>query len=373
MKFALFNSLLLAPVLLMGCSRGDGAAAATEPVAKAQLVHSTAAQAPQSIPSTGTLHAKESVAISAQVPAQVRQVLVQPGDRVGAGEVLVALDGAAMHSALTQATEAAAAAQMQQQAAKADASLAAGTLARYRILKEQNSVSPQEFDEVEKRSQAAQLRLESLAAQSRAAQAAVATAHTQFDYATLRAPFSGVVTARLADPGTLATPGTPLLQVDRDGPLQVWTTVDESLIATVRPGMKVPIAMDGSETGGLTGSVAQIVPSADPASRSFLVKLDLPQTKHLYAGMYATVQFPGSTRSVIVAPQSAVVMRGSLACVYALDSQGIAQLRYVTLGTRHGDQVEILSGLAAGETLVNLPGDRDLAGKRIESSNEAQP
>lgn len=373
MKSDFFSSLLLAPVLLVGCSHTDGTAAATAPVLKAQLVHSTAAQAPQSITFTGSLHARESAAISAQVPGQVRQVLVQPGDRVRAGEVLVVLDGAAMHSALTQATEAAAAAQMQQQAAQADASLAAETLARYRILKEQNSVSPQEFDEVENRSHAAQLRLQSLAAQSRAAQAAVATAHTQFDYATLRAPFSGVVTARLADPGTLATPGTPLLQVDRDGPLQVWTPVDESLIATVRPGMKVPIAVDGFESGGLTGTVAQIVPSADPASRSFLVKLDLLQTKHLYAGMYATVHFPGSTHSVIVAPQSAIVMRGSLACVYALDSQGIAQLRYVTVGTRHGDQVEFLSGLAAGETLVNLSGDHDLAGKRIESSNEAQP
>jgi RND family efflux transporter MFP subunit len=364
MKFALFTSLLLAPVLLTGCSRSGGTAAAMPPVVKTQLVRSVAAQVPQTLPSTGTLHAKETAMISAQIPAQIRQVLVQPGDRVHVGQVLVVLDGAAMRSALNEATEAEAAAKMQQMAAQSDASLASETLARYRILKAQNSVSPQEFDEVEKRSQAAQLRLDSYAAQSREAQAAVAAARTQFGYSTLRAPFSGIVTARLADPGTLAAPGVPLLQVDRDGPLQAYTTVDESLIGSIRLGMKVPVAVEGLEA--LTGTVAQIVPAADPASRSFLVKLDLPPRNNLLAGMYATVGFPGATRSTILAPQSAITLRGSLACVYALDTQGIAQLRYVTIGNRHGDQVEILSGVAAGETLVNNPGDRDLAGKRIE-------
>ena len=70
---------------------------------------------------------------------------------------------------------------------------------------------------------------------------------------------------------------------------------------------------------------------------------------------------------MILAPRSAVVMRGSLAYVYALDSDGIAQLRYVTLGGGHGDQVEVLSGLTAGEMLIDHPGDRDFAGKRIEA------
>jgi multidrug efflux pump subunit AcrA (membrane-fusion protein) len=83
--------------------------------------------------------------------------------------------------------------------------------------------------------------------------------------------------------------------------------------------------------------------------------------------MYATAGFPGAVKPMILAPQSAVVMRGSLACVYALDPDGVAQLQYVTLGNRQGDQVEILSGLAAGEALVNNPGDRDLAGRRIEA------
>ncbi|MFP5226867.1 MAG: efflux RND transporter periplasmic adaptor subunit [Acidobacteriota bacterium] len=352
--------------LLLGCTETKPAPAAP-PTAQAQLVHSVAQQLPQTLSMSGTVHAKETAVISAQVPAHIRQVLVQAGDRVRAGQLLVTLDDAAMQSAVQQATAAQTAVEKQQAAAQTNAQLAAGTLARYEMLKNEKSVSPQEFDEVEKRSQAAALQLQAYEAQSAQARAAVEGARTQLGYTSLHAPFAGIVTARMADPGSLAAPGVPLLQVDRDGPLQVYTTVDESLIGTVRVGMKVPVAIDGIDAAGLSGTLAEIVPAADPASRSFLVKLDLPAVKNLRAGMYATAGFPGAMKPMILVPQSAIVMRGSLACAYALDQDGVAQLRYVTLGNRHGDQVEVLSGVGAGDMLVNNPGDRDLAGRRIEA------
>ncbi len=367
MKPSRSSLLLLTPVLLLGCSHENQAVQAAPPTAQAQLVKTKAQQMPQSIRTSGTVHAKETAMISAQMPGTIRQVLVQAGDRVRAGQLLIALDDSAMRSDLNRATAAQMAVEKQQMAAQAGATLASGTLARYQELKNQKSVSPQEFDEVQQRSQAASLQLQALQAQSSEANAAVAGARTQLGYMQLHAPFTGIVTARTADPGTLATPGTPLLQIDRDGPLQLYTSVDESLIGSVRMGMKLPVSIDGIGAADTTATVAQIVPAADPSSRSFLVKLDLPASKQLRAGIYATANFPGAVRSVILAPQSAVVMRGSLPCVYALDAEGVAQLRYVTLGNRHGDEVEILSGIAAGETLVNHPGDRDIAGKRIEA------
>lgn len=365
MKHVLCWTPGVALVLLAGCARGTPAPA-EPPTAMAQLVRSAAEPMPQTIETAGTIHAKETATISAQVPGPIRRVFVQAGDRVSAGQLLVTLDDAAMQSSLNQASAAQAAAEKQQAAAQANAQLAAGTLARYEILRDQKSVSPQEFDEVEKRSQAATLQVQAMEAQRQGAQAGVAGARTQLGYTTLHAPFAGIVTARMADPGTLAAPGVPLLQVDRDGPLQVYTTVDESLIGSVRMGMKVPVHLDGQEAAGLSGTVAEIVPAADPASRSFLVKLNLPAAKNLRAGMYATAGFPGATKTAILASQSAITMRGSLACVYAIDADGVAQLRYVTVGNPHEDRVEILSGVAAGEMLVDHPGDRDLAGKRIE-------
>jgi RND family efflux transporter MFP subunit len=369
MKPALSSLLILTPVLLMGCSHESQPVQAAPTTALAQFVKATAQQVPQSIRTSGTVHAKETAMISAQTPGTIRQVLVQAGDRVRAGQLLIALDDSAMRSELNRAMAAQMAVEKQQMAAQAGATLAAGTLARYQELKNEKSVSPQEFDEVQQRSEAAQLQLQALQAQSSEAKAAVSGARTQLAYMQLRAPFAGIVTTRTADPGTLATPGTPLLQIDRDGPLQLYTSVDESLIGSVRPGMKVLVSMDGMGAADATATVAQIVPAADPSSRSFLVKLDLPALKQLRAGMYAMANFPGAVRSVIVAPQSAVVMRGSLTCVYALDAAGVAQLRYVTLGNRHGDEVEVLSGVTAGERLVNHPGDRDLAGKRIEAQS----
>ncbi|HEX4037682.1 MAG TPA: efflux RND transporter periplasmic adaptor subunit [Acidobacteriaceae bacterium] len=370
MKAARF-SLLLVPAVLLGCSHST-AAPAPPPTVQARVVRSVLRSAPQAIEITGTLHARETAILSAQMPGHIRAVLVRAGDRVRAGQLLVAIDDAAAQSAVNQAAAGEVAARQQQLAGQAEASLAAETLVRYQILKEQKSVSPQEFDEVQKRSEAAELRVASFAARSDEAKAAVAGARAQLGYASLRAPFAGVVTARMADPGTLAAPGVPLLQIDHDGPLQLDTTIDESLIGSVGLGMKMAVNLEGSEGGSITGTVGEIVPAADPASRSFLVKLDLPAGKDLRAGMYATAEVPGRSKPMILVPQSAVVQRGSMACVYALDANGIAQLRYVTLGGAQGDQIEILSGVAAEETLVDQPGDRDLAGQRIASVPERQ-
>jgi RND family efflux transporter MFP subunit len=164
----------------------------------------------------------------------------------------------------------------------------------------------------------------------------------------------------------------PLLEIDRDGPLQVYTAVDESLIGSIRVGMPLAVKIESAGATTTRGTLAEIVPAADPASRSFLVKVDVPSSIGLRAGMYATVEIPGGTKPAILVPASAVATRGALACVYAIDNNGLAQLRYVTLGNRHGDQVEILSGVSSGESLVNQPGDRDLSGKRIEAAGEGQ-
>ena len=131
--------------------------------------------------------------------------------------------------------------------------------------------------------------------------------------------------------------------------------------------------MAGRPQANLTGTVAEIVPAADPSSHSFLVKIDLPASSQTRAGMYGTAEFANGARQAILIPRSAVVVRGSLNCVYVLDGQGIAQLRSITLGGAQGNLVEVLSGVSAGERLVDAPSDRDLAGKRIETSTGVRP
>jgi multidrug efflux pump subunit AcrA (membrane-fusion protein) len=148
--------------------------------------------------------------------------------------------------------------------------------------------------------------------------------------------------------------------------LQLGATVDESAIGAIHKGTKVQVTIDGGSSMNLAGTVAEIVPAADPSSHSFLVKIDLPSSSQTRAGMYGTAEFANGARQAILIPRSAVVSRGSLNCVYVLDGQGIAQLRYITLGAAQGNFVEVLSGVSADEKLVDVPSDRDLAGKRIE-------
>jgi RND family efflux transporter MFP subunit len=302
--------------------------------------------------------------ISAQVMGRIQLVLVHEGDTVRAGQTLVVLDDATLHAQVEQAHAGVKAAQNAQAAAQSNAALAISTLDRYRQLDSQKSVSPQEMDEVSRRAEAATANLDAVQAQTEAAKAQERAARTMMSYARLLAPFAGVVTARMADPGTMAAPGMPLMQVDQTGALQLQASVDESAISAIRNGMKVKVEMNGAETGGI---VAQIVPAADASSHSFLVKINLPLSGLTRTGTYGIAQIPSGIRNALVIPRSAVVQRGSLQCVYAVDGQGFAQLRTVTLGVLQGDLVEVLSGVSAGDKLVDAPSDRDLAGKRIEA------
>jgi RND family efflux transporter MFP subunit len=350
-----------------GCHSGDSARLAPLQTVQARVVESQEQEVALNIGSTGTVHARQTAVVSAQVTGRINRVLVRAGDRVRAGQPLVVIDDAVLRASMDQAQAGVKAAQSEQVAAQTEARLAASTLERYRQLEAQKSVSPQEMDEVSRRAEASAARLDAVRAKADAAQAQEGGARTMLGYTRLVAPFAGLVTARMADPGTMASPGVPLLQIDQSGVLQLDVTVDESVIGAIHEGMKSPVSIDGASAAEITGTVSEIVPAADPASHSFLVKIDLPHSSSLRAGMYGRAEFAHGVRKAIVIPRSAMVLRGSLASAYVLDGQGIAQLRYVTMGEGHEARVEVLSGISAGEKLVDDPSDRNLSGKRIEA------
>ena len=358
--------LAVSATLISGCHGVDSASPAATQTAQARVVESEQQEVPLNLRATGTVHSRQTAVVSAQVTSRIQQVLVREGDAVKAGQTLVLLDDAALRAASDQAQAAVNAAQGQQAAAETDSKLAASTLARYRQLEAQKSVSPQEMDEVTRRAEAAAAKLDAVRAQTEVARAQESGARTMLGYTRLVAPFSGLVTARMADPGTMAAPGIPLLQIDQAGALQLEVTIDQSVVGVVRKGMKVQVEIAGSSRNGSFGSIGEIVPAADSASHGFLVKIDLPASNQLRAGMYGTAEIANGTRQAILIPRSSVVSRGSLSGAYVIDGKGISQLRYLTLGAVQDSQVEVLSGLSPGEKLVDAPADRELAGKRIE-------
>ncbi|HWT65247.1 MAG TPA: efflux RND transporter periplasmic adaptor subunit [Terracidiphilus sp.] len=365
----LFSTLLACGLMwsLASCSPGYKSTSSTPVVSGLTVAQATLEQAPDDAAAVGTVHARESVSLAAQTMGRVEAVLVREGDTVRAGQLLVRLDGTVSQAELERARAGESESEHELAVAQSQANLAASTLARYKILRDQKSVSPQEYDEMDHHAQAAAAQLEAEKAQVQSAHAAVSASRTTAGYAAIVAPFAGVVAGRHVDPGAMAMPGTPLVDVDRMGQLQLEVSVDESRLSSVRLGALIAVAIPSLDAKSVPGRVAQIVPVADAASHSFLVKIDLAAEKDLRAGMYGSATLAGSKRMAVMAAQSAVVTHGSLHSVWVLDQCGIASLRYVTLGNASGDKVEVLSGLNKGEQIVLSPGDRELGGARIEA------
>jgi len=351
---------------LLGCSSEPRTAqAAPETVNDVALATAQRATIPDWLEAVGTVRAAQSTQVAAQVMGNIVAVNVREGDRVRRGQVLAVIDDAQPRAALDRAQAALLAADKDAVAAEADFTLAESTLKRYQNLFDKKSVSPQEFDEVKARFQAAQARRELAHAGQQQARAGVAEARTQLDYTRVRAPFDGAVTEKRVDTGALAAPGMPLLTVEDTRHYRLEATVDESQIGYVKLGAAVPVKLDAFADRNITGRVTQIVPAADPSSRSFLVKAELPADPDLRSGLFGRARFSRGQRQALLVPRSAVVTRGQLQGVYVVPQDKIATLRYITLGRPDQDRIEVLSGLQGGEQVVANPGERDLAGKLV--------
>jgi|SRR5579864_7186001 len=195
--------------------------------------------------------------------------------------------------------------------------------------------------------------------------AALTQARTLLGYTQIRAPFAGLITERKADAGTLASPGMVIFSIEDTRSYRLEVTVDESDVQLIRVGHTAQVSVDALGSNEFSGKVVQIVPAADPGSRSFLVKIELPKVTSLRSGLFGRALFPRGERSALLIARTAVVERGQLQGVYVLDSEQIAGLHYLTLGRTSGQQAEVLSGLEGGEKIIAAPGDRELAGKRI--------
>ncbi len=320
---------------------------------------------PDYIEATGTVRAADSAQLASQVMGTITRVNVHEGDRVRRGEVLVTIDAAQPHAAYQSATAGLQASEQAIAAADADYSLAESTMRRYQMLYDKKSVSPQEFDEVKTKLAAAKARRDAAYAGRAQADAAVSQAGTAVGFTSIRAPFDGLVTAKFVDAGAMAAPGVPLLTVEDPSHFRLEVQVDEGQIGAVHLGAAVPVVIDALGDQPISGKVVQIVPAADPSSRSFTVKIELPANPLVRSGLFGRAQFLHGERQSILVPQSALVHRGQLDAVYVIDKDQIASLRYITLGKPSAKDVEVLSGLDGGERVVADTAGNELSGKRM--------
>lgn len=334
----------------------------------APIAVSTVTAAEQPLPAiyeaTGTVRARTSTVIAAKLMGYVREVKVQTGDRVREGQLLVTLDArdldvnsrhaeAALEEVRSSMPEADSAAA----GAKANLDLAQTTFNRMQDLFNKKSISNQEFDEASAKLKAAQAAYQmavakraQLNAQAARVQQDVRATEVARSYAEITAPFAGVVTAKTVDPGTLAVPGTPLLTIEREGAYRLEASVEESRIAAIRVGQPVSVTLDGIDRT-LDARVSEIVPAIDAASRSYLVKIDLPNVPALRSGAFGRASFSMGSRVALSIPATAVNERGQLQSVLVAEN-GVARTRLITAGSKNKDRIEVLSGLTAGDKVI---------------------
>jgi RND family efflux transporter MFP subunit len=361
---SMLSLLLLAGAACSG--ERPATSVAPETVSGIDTVVVQRASAPSYYEAVGTVRPVQSATIAAQVMGNLVRVTVREGDRVSKGQLLAAIDDSQSRSSLDRATAGQNAAQQEIAAADAEYLLAESTLNRYQDLFDKKSISPHEFDDIKTRYEAAKARREMVRAASAGAEAAVAQARTTQAFTQLRSPYTGTVTAKLAETGNLVSPGTPVFVVEDTSAYRLEATVDESGLAVLHLGEAVPVLLDALGSTQLTGKVVQILPAADPASRTFLVKIELPRNAAVRSGLFGRARFASGTREGLTIPTSALVQRGSMQAVYVLGADQVASLRYITLGRPDDTGVEVLSGLDSGERIVAKPGPRELNGKKIE-------
>jgi len=270
----------------------------------------------------GTVQPKLQAVIEAKVSGRITRLPATLGQSVKQGEVLVELATLEIQARLDQARAALRQAELE--------------LNRTTRLHKQNAATQAELDAVQTR--------------HHVAQAAVAEAEALASYGKITAPFDGVVARKLADEGDLAMPGKPLLELEGRAGLRLLADVPGLLADRILPAAKLAVRMD-TIPNALTGTVAEVAPAADPASRTVRVKVDLSAAPGLRAGQFGRLAVPVSDATFLIVPPPALVRRGQLDILFVA-AEGKAQMRLVRTGKQTAQGVEILSGLAAGETVV---------------------
>ncbi len=338
-------SLPLVALALAACGGShSGAPAAEPPAVSARVAVAERVTADRRTELAGTVAAEKSTAVSSRVMAMVTAVHVEMGDEVAAGQALVSIDPSAAEGQVAQARGALA-------QAEAALTLARRNHERFQALAATRSASELEVD-------LARMQFEQALGAVDQAKGAVAAAQSVARESRVVAPFAGRVSARLVEVGDLAAPGRPLAMIESRSGRRLVVSVPETVAqaAALEPGDPLMVTLDAQPAlGEIAGRVAEVSPGPDPVTHAYTVKIDLPLAPdtRIAAGAAGRAFLPIGQQEAVRVPREALIESGGLTLVVVRDAEGRAQSRVVTLGDAGADgRVEVLSGLAGGETLA---------------------
>ncbi len=308
---------------------------------------------------SGVVSAKQTAVISTRMMGFVRKIYVKQGDRVKQGQLLIAINSDDLDAKKAQA-------QAMITEAEAAAKNAQHDYERFQKLHAQKSVSDKELENVT-------LNNTSMQSKVKMARQMLNEVNAMLAYTHITAPFSGIITQKMIDEGSTASPGMPLLSLEESGEMVVTSSVPENYIQYVRKGDSVKIDIKSLNIS-INGIISELSPSAYMTGGQYSMKiaLDAKENGNLRAGMFAGIHVSGKMKqeqtSKILINKVSVFTRDQLTGVYIADKENQAVLRWIRLGKEEGDQVEVLSGLNRDDRIIANPGNGLYNGRKVITS-----
>ena len=356
----------------------------TLPVVNVQIVRR--AEAKSSLVLPGNIQAVMEAPVLARASGYIKRRYADIGDRVKEGQVLAEIDAPELNqqirqakATVDQANSTIEQAQAALQQGRSNENLARVTAQRWENLSKKGVVSRQENDTYQAQWAAQQANVQALekavsAARNNAAavEANVARLNDLLAYQTVRAPFAGVITLRNVDEGVLVNEGNTLLfRIAQTGRLRTYLNVPQSDAGSVRVGQQAVLVIPDLPGHGFPGAVTRTANALDPATRTLLVEVQVPNPAALLMpGMYAQVRFStGRAEAAVIVPGDTLILgrQGPRVAVVAPDHR--IHLRQIRIGKDLGSEIEVVSGLSAGEVVVANPSDAVRENALVEVRN----
>lgn len=360
--------LLAAGLLLTGCGEKAAPVAAQvkRPILSGVTIATLAStRVDEFYEAAGTVRAANTITVAGRVMGAVTSLLVKEGDAVEKGRLLLTIDDRDVVQKVKAAEAGYQEAAKALEAAKQNRELTDMTHRRYRKMYDEKAISRQEMDQFETQKKLAGLEYERVQEMVSRAAAGLAEAKIYLGFTRIVSPVNGIVTEKKIEVGGMAVPGMPLLTVESRAAFHAEVTVDEGLSGRLRVGAPVWVSIEAIGRR-IPGKITEILPAVDPLSRSFTVKVSL-SGDGLRSGLYAKMRIASGKKELILAPRSAIVEKGQLTGVYAVDGQDIVTYRLVRTGKEYDGHWEILSGLKPNDRIIVQGVEKAVDGGIIEN------
>jgi membrane fusion protein (multidrug efflux system) len=335
---------LAATAFVPACGAGGPEAGDAAPATVVVMAQVAQIEWRDTIEALGTARANESVTLTAKVSETVRKVAFDSGDVVRAGDVIVDLSSGAQLAALEEARAAYQEAERQ--------------LARGQELAQSKIISESQLDTQRSTRDAAKARMDVVRA--------------QLSDRVITAPFDGILGLRRVSPGSLVTPGASIATLDDISVIKLDFSVPERYLAVLAEGQDIVAHSETYPDRDFTGQVTSVDSRVDPVTRSLTVRAELPNPERLLRpGMLLSVRLYQAARQAIVVPEIAVLQVGTDAFVYRVSPDQTAARVRIELGSRRRGEVEVVSGLAAGDTIVTEGAVKLRDGARVTNAAQA--